>query len=708
MFLFDVLGLGLTLCTLALLALGGYLLALRVLGEEALEDPLALAIATLLASTSEAVGIALLLGALGLLRLEVGLAVQTVLIFLLLRGLKKRGIDPATGGRLLAARTWAKVREHPAFSLLALHAVGSEALRGLLRPPLSWDSLMYHLMLTGRWLQEHNLKPVFGPYPVNDYGFVPANGSLWLWWWMAPSHSELYVNLASLAHWLLLGLAAGGIARQLGARRHWPLAAFLVLVTPTVVRFAATQYVDIFLAAVLLGAGFFAIRWMRAPRWADAALAGAGLGLASGAKLLGIPYAAALAGMAVLGAVISSPGTERQWGRRASHLALALVVALALGSFFYVRNVAYGAGPLAIACEGRVGPPPKSAMPELPRPDSVLDRWRTVGQSQVLDAFLGITRPQSIELGAGPQALLLLAAFLALPFALPRGVRRESWLVAVQIAFELAFWLIVPFSANFHVFANIRYLIPALGLALAGGVAIAETRRMEERWLTGLAFALACQGMLQLHAEMPREVRIAIAVADLAAVALALSPGLRAFSRRRAPLLAAAAVVLALLAAPLFARFRVGDRPRALATEWTAHSTSAKMFAGGWGWLDQNGADGTVDVVGAPGTYFVYPAMGTYLERKAIYVNVNAANLDNAARYPKCDPRVDPNPTAWIANLAATHTRWILLCRYPEFNFPFEQQWAQGRPDLFALRYSDKTSLVIEFLPEAQRQTAER
>ncbi|MEA2692881.1 MAG: hypothetical protein QOJ16_2268 [Acidobacteriota bacterium] len=702
MFLFDVLGLGLTLLTLALLALGGYLLALRMLsggGDDATADPLGLAIATLLAASAEAVGIGLLLGALGILRLELGLAVQTVLVLVLLRGLKSRGIDPGIGGRLLLSRTWEKLRQHPAFSLLALHAVGSEALRGLLRPPLSWDSLMYHLMLTARWLQERNLKPVFGPYPVNDYGFVPANGSVWLWWWMAPSHSELYVNLAFLPHWLLLGLATGGIARQLGARRHWPLAAFLVLVTPTVVRFAATPYVDVFLASVLLGAGYFAIRWMRVPRSGDAALAGFGLGLASGAKLLGVPYAIVLAGMAVLGA----RGDWHAWRRRTAQVGLAVLLAAALGSYFYLRNVAYGAGPLAIACEGRTGPQPKGPVPALPRPDSVLDRWETVGKTQVLDAFLGITRPQSIELGAGPQVLVLLLAFLALPFALP-GARWESWLVAAQIGFELLFWLVVPFAANFHVFANIRYLVPALGLAFAGGVAIAETRAIEERWLTGIAFALACQGLLQLHAEMPHGVRIAVAAADLAAVALAFSPSLRELGRRRARALAATALVLALLCAPLLARFRVADRPRALATEWTSHSTSAKLFAGGWGWLDQNGGDGTVDVVGSPGTYFVYPAMGPYLGRKAVYVNVNRANLDDAAHYPKCDPRVDPSPAAWAANLAAGKVRWLLLCRYPEFDFPLEERWAQARPDLFALRYRDETSLVIEFLPEARRR----
>jgi hypothetical protein len=98
--------------------------------------------------------------------------------------------------------------------------------------------------------------------------------------------------------------------------------------------------------------------------------------------------------------------------------------------------------------------------------------------------------------------------------------------------------------------------------------------------------------------------------------------------------------------------------------------------------------------------------MGPYLERKAVYVNVNRANLDDAAHYPRCDPRVAPSAQAWVANLAAAKVRWILLCRYPEFDFPVEQRWAEARPDLFALRYSDDTSLVIEFLPEGRRRAS--
>jgi hypothetical protein len=765
--LLDIMGLALTLLALALLAAGGYLAALRLLGEEAGRDPLALAIASLLAAIAEAVGIGLLLGVLGLLRIELALAAQTLLVAVLGRRRRPqvRGGDaPFPGGRSLqvaggpasaaeaelweparqlARRTWEQLRSYPGLSLLTVHAVGSEALRGLLRPPLSWDSLMYHLLLTATWLQEHNLAPVFGSYPVNDYGYVPANGSIWLWWWMAPSHSELYANLTSLPHWALLGLAAGGVARQLGARRHWPLATYLVLLTPTVARFAATQYVDILVGATLLAGFFFIVRWMERPRLADAALAGAGCGLACGAKLLGVPYAAALAAAAVL----LVPWRNARWRVRVPQLAVSLLVSAALGSFFYVRNIALGAGPLALACEGRLGeeaPAPRPAagppaagraatpapaergsasapraappaalpaapapaaarppiLPSLPRRGSVVDLWPSSGRKLLLDAFLGVTRPHSLELGLGPQTLVLLLAFVALPFGVAPDRRRAALLAASQIALELLFWLTVPWADKLNLFANVRYLIPAAGLAFAGGVAIAERRGVSDRWLRGIALALACQSLLQLHAEMPRGVRLAMAFVDLAAAAFAFSPGLRGLARRRAGAFAAAVLALALLGAPPLARFRAADRPRALALEWVAHASSANIFAGGWGWLDAHGGHGTVDVVGTPGTYFVYPAMGAFLERKAHYVNVNRANYRVAARYPDCNPRVDPSPQAWLDNVATGHVRWLLLCHYFEYDPPLESRWAAARPDRFALRYADRACLVYEFLPE--------
>lgn len=697
MFWTDLLGVLLTLAAVGLLVSGGYLAALRLLREEAARDPLALAIASLLLATAEAVGIGLLLGGLlgglGVLRIGYALALQATLVLVLLYASRQTGVSgPA---RTILRRSWEVLREHPALSLVTLHAVGSEILRGLLRPPLAWDSLMYHLLLTGTWLRDGNLAPVFGNIPVNYYGYVPANGSVWFWWWMAPSHSEFWVNLAALPHWLLLGLAVGGVARELGARRHWPLATFLVLLTPTVIRFAATQYVDIFVGSVLVAATLFTLRWLREPALRYALLIGAGLGLAAGAKVLGVPYAVFLAGAAVL-------LSYRQWGRRVPQIVAALAIAALLGSFFYLRNMmtpGSGGDPLALACEQTASGPANANKPTIPRKNSVLDlSEKMFVEGQLLDAFLGDDTPQHVELGLGPQSFLLLAA-LALPFGLGRERWRESLLVTLQIWAELAFWLAVPFAKASHVFANIRYLIPAIGLAFAGVVALGERRGVRDRWMEGITLALLLQGLLQLNARMPVGAKLAVGLIDLFAVALAFSPGLRAFTVRRRRELAVAALAGVVFGAPFLTEFRARDRRRALLHEYAAHTTTVRYQARGWGWLDRHGGSGNVAAVHSPNNYFMYPAMGPRLERDVRYVNLNRADHRSAMAYPKCQPRVDLSPEAWVANLEKRRIRWVHLSRYPQFGFSIEKTWADKRPRDFTLRYTDDTNRVYEFHP---------
>src|SRR6185295_5158956 len=304
------------------------------------------------------------------------------------------------------------------------------------------------------------------------------------------------------------------------ARRHWPLASFLTVMTPVAIRFATAEYVDVFLGAVFLSAAFFALRWLRQPVWRDAALAGAGLGLAAGAKVLGVPYALALAAATVLLA-------RGQWGRRLPQILAAFAVAALLGSFFYLRNVAAGADPLALVCERTASGPESANRPTIPRKNSVVNLWKgMIGDGQLLDAFLGSTRSASLEMGVGPQVLVALLAAFLLPFGLGRERWREGLLASLQIRAELAFWLTVPFAKSRHVYGNVRYLIPALGFAFAGAVSMAERREVRDRWLEGITLALLVQGLLQLHAEMPHQARLAIAIADLAAVALACSPRL--------------------------------------------------------------------------------------------------------------------------------------------------------------------------------------
>jgi hypothetical protein len=749
----DVAGALFTLLALGALGAGGYLAAVRLLGRErAAADALELAVAWLLAATALGVGIALLLGACGQLRPGPAVALALLACAALATPGRRprrppaaarpgpapgaeRPLPPAEPGAAsvavpdlaapashLGERLAARLRQHWALSLLALHALGSEALRGLLRPPLSWDSLMYHLWLAATWLQRHDLAPVFAAYPLNYYGYSPANGAVWLWWWMAPAHGELYANLAFLPQWALLCLATGLVARRLGARRCWPLAAFLVGLTPAVLRFAATQYVDVFTAACLLAACGFGLSWLRQPRWGDAALAAAGMGLAAGAKVLGLVYAAALA-------VALLPLAVGAWRRRAVQAGAALLIAAALGGFFYLRNGARGVDPLALECEGLPHRQPQRGLPPLPRPGSVaaLPRQMLAG-GRLMRALLGtVDEPRSpfVDLGLGPQALLLALAIPALA-AVPRERRREAAVAGSQVLAEAAFWATVPFAAEGHVFANVRYLLPAVGLAFAGGVAAAEARGADAKLLEGLAVALAAQDLLQLHAGLSDGVRLAVAAGDLAAAILILSPRLRGWLRgvpRAAPgspegagpgagpppgrrrlarrLVAGAALAAALSCAPWLARFRALDRTRAFGSESTAHGINIGWYAKGWDWLDRHGGRGTVAVVNSPDTFFIYPAMGPRFERRAVYVNVNAANLDEAAAYPLCQPRVQPSAAAWLANLRRAGVRWLDLTRTPPFPFPMENDWARAHPELFVPRFGDGTNLVYELLPAA-------
>ncbi|HEX5718972.1 MAG TPA: glycosyltransferase family 39 protein, partial [Thermoanaerobaculia bacterium] len=612
MFLVDLLGAGLTLLTLLFLFLSGYLLARMLLGRRAQEDPLAFAIAALLLTTAEGVLLGLLLGAAGRLRIDLALALLIAVTLIPLLRARRTG-DPGDilgePARLLVRRAWERVREHPILYMIAAHSVFAEGLRGLFRPPLSWDSLMYHLLITATWLQEQRIAPIFGMHPTYFYGYQPSNGSVWLWWWMAPSHSELYANLAFFPQTALLALAAGGVARELGARRHWPLAALFTLLVPVVIRFAATQYVDIFMGAAFTAAAFFALRWMREPRWSDAVLAGAGMGLAVGTKVLGIPFALAL-GLVVLLA-------RGSWRRRLPQLAAAALSLALLGGFFYARNALEGAGPLAARCEGTPGAAASGPIPTIPRINTVayMVPRGEMTWDVLVDVFLGVPRPGSEEIGIGPQLLLLLPVFL-LPWLLPREVRRGAILVWSQVVIQLVLWVVIPYASSWHVFANVRYLDGAIALMFAGAVALGE-RWLPDPALRIVALLFCIQDLIMFSSDMTRTVRLALGLIDAGLVAWALSEFFRSFTRRHARELALAGLALCLLLAPALARYRVKDRERAFRMEYTTHKIAAYLWAPAYGWLDKNGGDGTVAVAGSPSNFFIYPVMGTRLERRA-------------------------------------------------------------------------------------------
>ena len=380
-------------------------------------------------------------------------------------------------------------------------------------------------------------------------------------------------------------------------------------------------------------------------------------------------------------------------------------MAVLLGGFFYARNVRLGGGLFAFTCTQQQAPQEGGLSANFPSGDSLVGRLGPIlDHHELSDAFLGSLHPTLAELGVGPQAVLLLVALAFLPFV-GWPDRRAAWLILGQVGAQAVVWATIPYTPNAHILANVRYLIGALALLFAAATALGE-RRLPEGWLRWTAVALAVQDLLMLRAAMPRQVRVALALGLLAAVALGASGRLRRGLARRWLSATTVAILAALASVPALVSYRVADRERAFAEEYTAHLTSSRLFARGWGWLDRHAGSGTVAVSHVPKNYFVYPAMGPFLERRAVYVPVNREAYTNPLLYPGCDARAHPSADAWLENLRRDDVRWLYVARFPEFDFPVEDRWARDRPRLFQLRFEDATNRVYEVLGEGTAPAA--
>jgi len=291
----------------------------------------------------------------------------------------------------------------------------------------------------------------------------------------------------------------------------------------------------------------------------------------------------------------------------------------------------------------------------------------------------------------------MLAAALALPW-FARTNRRPIWLCVSQLVVFLVVWAIVPIDQN-NLYANVRYLTAALAIVVALAFALVEARGLSDRWIEGIALAASVQSILFVQTFATWGLRLIVSVLTFVALFLLLSERARDLVRRyaRQSAIGAAAIVF-VVGAPALARFRERDRYRAFGAEYSVHMTPIHTFATAWSWLDKNAGEDPVAAVTEVHNW-LYPPMGMRLQRNVVYVNYNKANHDDVTGYANCNPRVDPDPEAWIANLRKRSIRWVLASRDDQTRtFPLEARWAISRPELFTLRYSDDSSEIFEVI----------
>ncbi|MBK8574134.1 MAG: glycosyltransferase family 39 protein [Elusimicrobia bacterium] len=147
-------------------------------------------------------------------------------------------------------------------------------------PPTYYDSLVYHLALPLRYLQEGRI----GFVPYNHYAHFPQNMEL-IFAWFLSAGSDVSAQLFNV----LLGAGTGGLLWTMGRRnegRRWDL--LLYVTAPCVLLLSTETYVEMPLAFFTTLAVWGTDRGVRERNRAWFVLAGLAGGFASGIKYTGV------------------------------------------------------------------------------------------------------------------------------------------------------------------------------------------------------------------------------------------------------------------------------------------------------------------------------------------------------------------------------------------------------------------------------------
>jgi hypothetical protein len=620
-----------------------------------------------------------ILRSLGAFTLLGALAGCTLLLFASVRAMPER-----VSLQQAARREWRAVccvmrllrRSSFSFANGCFAAVGCLfAVRGLIIPPLGWDTHTYHGPRAALFLQTGQLTFDPGPSVYMLYRHFFAGGEVFMAWAMLPFHSDMLVNLATTAQWLWLGLSTWAVARELGAREPYAsTSAALIMFAPVVLGALNSGYVDIVLAAALLQGIALVIWCMRRFRTSVAVVSAMSMGIAAGIKLTGIAPAVVFAIPLVL-RLVGEPSLrpKRKLAGLAALTACALIPA---APWIWLAWSETGApfSPMPIKLAGlTLGVSNPAIDWYYDRPDLSPYDWgfELIALEKMFESVGNFT-PTLGSLSALP--------LLAFPFGMFVLARRDLFSVLLVLA-AVATSVFMHFSPAMNAtrltmpWSTARYVMGSFGLALAVGSLIGRSR------FRGLASAYRGLALLYpLHAIVlgvtwgwgEWESRELLFVGGAIAVGYVAVRSVNNVRRR----LVLAVVLFAVGCSALQVR-RDETRERAFATSFALHFT-ANYWAPMTRYIDHKPR--RIAITGGPKQnsdhWFGYFLLGPRLANRVMYVppTRDGGIADNG---PRGDLERRADEASWRARLLARNIGAVMSFAPRSL----EQKWMDAAPD---------------------------
>jgi len=547
-------------------------------------------------------------------------------------------------------------------------------LRSLALPLLGWDSLTYHGVKAGMWVQQGGWKSFDAPGGWEYYKTFLGGGEACTAGAMLFLHSDLCAGMPDFFFWLMLGLVAAGLAKELGLPAGIALLVAMAFVCSLdFTRMVGTGYVDNGTNAFLLAGMWFLLRFARTTAAPDAFVAAAAFGLSASVKINAFLIGGVMLAIAI-GMVAKS---RRQSLKNGTAILLLFAVPVVPWLVFNTLTSGYplgctplGAGPIQL---GRI--PPNLAW-FLDRPDLNPYHFRAEAS-----ALLRALRPFVVSLA------LVLLGFTGLCGGLKTHQPRLLLVVAFVGATMVLYY--APSFATIRLgwaAVNGRFLAAALFLTAAAGLPWWTRGTGGTRLIKVVATIAMLAGSYTYVATCffgrHRAESILLGLAGVSLVCLILA------ARTAGPATVAGKSLAATLAAVLLVALaevahRFKDTFRAiLYSECYTMDDFPKYWLPGLMAMESDRTPAKIAIAYGPEIIshnaFAFPFLGGDLRNQLVYVSPYASGC------------VVPHHPDHLATATLSFEKWLegltrvgashVLCFRPRYE---ELRWAQAHPELF-------------------------
>ncbi|MFH0855142.1 MAG: hypothetical protein V1869_01290 [Candidatus Omnitrophota bacterium] len=584
--------------------------------------------------------------------------------------------------------------------LLALAVFGSfflvKSFINLINPPISPDSLQYHLAFPATWIRNGNLANpicIFGSMPMaipnaletSATSFYPINAQLFFAWLMLPLRNAFLADLGEFPFYIIGIITVYMILRKFGVKKEMALlSGFLWALIPNIFKQLRTaSQIDLICAVMFLLMVYAILLFKEEPGMKRAVLFGISAGIFLGTKVINIVWF--IAALPFLLYVFYRSSRALKFGAVKITLMSGSIISMVFlfGGFAYIRNFIFTGNPFF---------PVDLKIFGVTVFKGLLDSASYKASIASGDQF-NLARILFKE-GLGVQFLGLILPGILIPFIFYNQIRKKAKPLGGYLLFLITPFLIIALHVIFVNIYVVRYLFPFLSIGLVCAVIFINLIERKERYFYFIAFVCILASASELAHRGELIVSVALA-AVLFATMLLFKKQLVSFYRGRVFNKALAVfLILGLFSLGylnvLYNKVEFERYPLTFSKKeaWQAD------IARGWQKLNELTDPGAR--VAYTGRQEFYPLFGSGLKNHVKYVSVNEKEV---APYNKFDGsfRRLKDGSCWGKNLKKDKIEYLFVAQPyldnrespdPEA-FPIEDEWAKASPGNFKLLYSN-------------------